>query len=388
IGIADGGVTTDKLADDAVTNDKLANDAVTNDKLADNAVQTENIADGAVETSDIADKNVTATKLGADPSDAGKVGVVQADGSIVYQNISSESVDGADLSVSEGIAFTGGTDGTGKLLAAAGIGIADGGVTTDKLADDAVTNEKLADNAVQTENIADGAVTPGKMEAGNADQVMITNAAGNVEWIDRSEFNANMNKGNVTLVSGDGTESNPFVVDVSVNNGLSVADEHIQLGGNLVRETTITQNSNTLEIATGGSDLAVTGLPAGDAAADNIVAIDPSSGVLKQLKAAMPKFFYMPSVVFDVSASGTFTRNLHQEYLDQFTGTGLVGSQGAPSSIPNLPTATDLYYYITYYDNTVFSNIAIDQNGVLTYTVNSGATVTEGSFMNIVFVVK
>lgn len=52
-GVADGGVTTAKLADDAVTAAKLADDAVDSGQ----------IADGAVDTVHIADNNVTFAKL-------------------------------------------------------------------------------------------------------------------------------------------------------------------------------------------------------------------------------------------------------------------------------------------------------------------------------------
>ena len=48
-----------------------------------------------------------------------------------------------DLSLAGGLEFTGGTDGAAKLLANAGIQIADGGVSTDKIADKAVTAGKL-----------------------------------------------------------------------------------------------------------------------------------------------------------------------------------------------------------------------------------------------------
>ena len=99
----------------------------------------------------------------------------------------------------------------------------------------------------------------------------------------------------------------------------------------------------------------------------------------------MPKFFYMPSVIFDTSTGGTnLTRDLFQEYKDQFETT-MVSSAGANTSIPTL-AAQELEYHITYYDTTVFANMSIDANGVLTYDIIG--TPTPASFMNIVFVVK
>lgn len=119
-----------------------------------------------------------------------------------------------------------------------------------------------------------------------------------------------------------------------------------------------------------------------------------------------PKFFYMPAVIFDTSVNGTnLKRNLYLEYKGQFanqqfvpntttggslnTGTPsgtFVASAGAPAAVPILPEATDMYYYITYYDTTVFANVSIDANGVLTYDIIGSGTAA--SYMNIVFVVK
>ena len=80
-GIADGSVTTAKIANDAITADKLApdvsftpadgsitaaklaNNAVTTAKLANNAVTTAKLADANVTTAKLADANVTAAKL-------------------------------------------------------------------------------------------------------------------------------------------------------------------------------------------------------------------------------------------------------------------------------------------------------------------------------------
>ncbi|MDR0194283.1 MAG: hypothetical protein LBI73_04115 [Myroides sp.] len=107
------------------------------------------------------------------------------------------------------------------------------------------------------------------------------------------------------------------------------------------------------------------------------------------------KFFYMPTITFD---TGVLTKdkpgqqadekNLYTEYQKQFSMTSgnAVASTSAPAVIPHYPAATDLYYYVTDYDPTVFSDIKIDDNGVMTYKVIGTGTPT--SIMNIVFVVK
>ncbi|SDF59973.1 beta strand repeat-containing protein, partial [Cellulophaga baltica] len=54
------------------------------------------------------------------------------------------------------------------------------------LAADAVTNDKLADNAVQTENIVNGTILTEDISSGGNDRVLVTNAVGDVEWIDKA----------------------------------------------------------------------------------------------------------------------------------------------------------------------------------------------------------
>ncbi len=101
--------------------------------------------------------------------------------------------------------------------------------------------------------------------------------------------------------------------------------------------------------------------------------------------AAMPQFFYMPTLLFDTSTLGTFTKDLYQAYIDRFT-TPAVSSTGAPAQIPSVPNATDLYYYVTDYDTTVMDNLSVDANGVLTYDVIGLGN--PYSFITVVFVVK
>lgn len=100
-------------------------------------------------------------------------------------------------------------------------------------------------------------------------------------------------------------------------------------------------------------------------------------------------FFYMPSIAIDASTEGTFMVDLYTEYKNQFTGadpTHFFKSAGAPSTIPYFQSATDLYYYITYYDNQVIQINSISTDGKVSYTILQEANYD--SFMNVVFVTK
>jgi len=101
------------------------------------------------------------------------------------------------------------------------------------------------------------------------------------------------------------------------------------------------------------------------------------------------KWFYMPSIYFDTSTNGSYSKELYQEFVKQLsTSGGLVKpSTGAPAKVlATVPKASDLYYYVTAYDNLVFSNIAIDATGKMTYDIIGQAS--DSTFLNIVFVEK
>ncbi len=282
---------------------------------------------------------------------------------------------GTGLSINSGILSVDATStGIGKTLTGSGITI-NGGTS--------LANTVLAD---VTLGIADNAINSNKIANGT---------------IQAEDLNTNI-AGNGLTISGN-------ALQVNANNGLTVdgTADAIQLGGNLTKATTITQSSYPLTIATGGTALTVSGLPTG-AVADKSVVAD-ANGVLKTVKQA-PRFFYMPAVIFDTSTNGTaLKRNLYDEYVKQFQGGqagagnatyniahgaagysmpyngGIVGSIGAPADIP-VYTSGELYYYITYYDTAVFSNLSINATGELTYSIISNAS--NVSYMNIVFVVK
>ena len=133
--LADGAVTTAKIADRAITSDKLGNysvysekifdTAVTASKLATNSVITEKIKDGAVTTAKLADSAVTTAKI--------------TDGAVTEDKLAANAVT------------------SGKIK--------DGAIATADLANNAVTGEKLATNSVGNGHLENNSISTIKIQA-------------------------------------------------------------------------------------------------------------------------------------------------------------------------------------------------------------------------------
>lgn len=113
-----------------------------------------------------------------------------------------------------------------------------------------------------------------------------------------------------------------------------------------------------------------------------------------KLFSAEDSFFYMPSTVLPTDENDTasfdgtkFKVNLYDEYKKQF---GLTGNIAVSDNTAKLPiyNSNELYYFVTYYDNTVFDDVKISATGELTYKLKAGFIYTEKTFMNIVLKVK
>lgn len=106
----------------------------------------------------------------------------------------------------------------------------------------------------------------------------------------------------------------------------------------------------------------------------------------------MPNWFYMPSFPLDVSATGTFTVDLWWQYQRHFDPSASIirSDIHAPSPLPRISDAEGLYYYVIGYDQSVFKNITLASNGILTYQIDAAGlnNVSDSTFMNIVFTVK
>jgi len=181
------------------------------------------------------------------------------------------------------------------------------------------------------------------------------------------------------LATGEGGK------EYTAQNGLTQKGTQITLGGDLVSPTKIT--------TTNDFTFSIEGLSKNNVQANNetVLALN-SANVMKALKATMPKFFYMPSIVVpthtdQVQPGETLgTINLYAKYESQFR-TPMRRNAATTTTLPVIPSA-ELDYYVTWFDNNVFDNVQVSDNGVLTYTIKSNADITMGSFMNIVFAVK
>lgn len=108
-------------------------------------------------------------------------------------------------------------------------------------------------------------------------------------------------------------------------------------------------------------------------------------------------FFYAPSIVVPTditapqysAATQTFTLDLYTIYKNQYGMSDGTSSTKSPAA-GDLPVMAkeQLDYFVTYYDKTVFTNVAISNNGVLTYKLAAGFVITEKTFLNVVFKIK
>ncbi|WP_121967064.1 hypothetical protein, partial [Myroides sp. N17-2] len=132
------------------------------------------LANNAVTTLKIADANVTKEKIKGEGND--KVLTTSATGDVVWVAQNTIKPTAAAITVDNSIEMTGGTD---AVLSATGLKVKALGINDTHLAADAVTTVK----------IKDANVTPGKIEKGTANQVLVTSADGTkVEWAEQSRI--------------------------------------------------------------------------------------------------------------------------------------------------------------------------------------------------------
>ena len=144
--VADGSITTAKLANDAVTNAKLDSGAVDTANIRTHAVTAAKIATNAVGTTKISDNSVTNAKI--------------ADDAIGNAQLANNAVGTAEIANNAV---------TAAKIANNSVGISEisaNAVGTAELVPALVNASKIAPNAVIEAKIADNAVTPSKLDSG------------------------------------------------------------------------------------------------------------------------------------------------------------------------------------------------------------------------------
>ncbi|MDL5513625.1 hypothetical protein QSE00_17525, partial [Arenibacter sp. M-2] len=212
--------------------------------------------------------------------------------------------------------------------------------------------------------------TPGyiAITGGNNVTLNVNDADSNIG----NEYNTDfaVGGGNLTITDGGGARSVPLSSLGSDDQTLTLVGNDLTIeSGNTI---TLPSPDGTETLVTAGNDISVTG--------------DGSSATPYVIANTRPNIFYPPSIAVDASSTGTGrTIDLHSQYTAQF-GSPMVASDLAPGAIPTYAN-TELYYYVTFYDDTVFDNVSVDEFGVMTYDVI--ATPTDyNSLINVVFVVK
>ena len=225
--------------------------------------------------------------------------------------------------------------------------------------------------AIKTESISSNHIKNGTLlledfARGTANTMLATDASGTPYWMTQ----------------------NDIATTIAVGNGLSKRGNQIELGGSLTSPTSISV-SNT-------NYLAFQNVTTSAGTKDDQVVVLGSNGVLKKTNAAMPRYFYMPATTISshdeltgIALTGTLRLDLYEVYRSQYGFTDSTTQvRSNPSSTLPLYQANELDYFITYYDNTVFSNVTISQTGVLEYQVIPHSELSATTYMNIVFKVK
>jgi hypothetical protein len=122
------------------------------------------------------------------------------------------------------------------------------------------------------------------------------------------------------------------------NNGITLTGKNIQLGGNLIQATTITNNANPLTISTGGTAFNITGLPSG-ASTDSLVVINNITGQLRKTVNNQPSLIE----IFD----GLGTQTLTSTFSTLNFGTTNISDAGYTSSLTGVTISNAGLYKIT-----------------------------------------
>ncbi len=273
-----------------------------------------------------------------------------------------------------------GTDDQALSLAGNTLTLEDGGsVDLSAYLDDTDTDDQTLSLVGNTLSIADGNSVDLSGYVSTDDQVIsTTGAAGNITIESGNTLNLNVN-------DADADPTNERNTAFAVNGAnLDITDSGGTLSVPLSSLGTDDQYDDEVPLRTPiDVDDAGKSVAQGYVVENNVQQV---INAIAPITSKAARIFYPPSIAVDASTNGVGrTLNLYTQYTAQFA-TPAVSSAGAPTAIPTY-TAAELYYYVTYYDPTVFANVSINASGVMTYDVIAQPA-DYNSLINVVFVVR
>lgn len=143
---------------------------------------------------EIKDNSVTAVKLDAKAETEGHVATVNADGTVSYKTITPGSLTDKKTLTTDGVIVIGAdSDATAtaaaeSVLADVKLNIGKDKITAAHIATGAVTSDEILDGTIQVADIKAPGTTTDSSTGGTANQVMVTNANGDVSWINQSDL--------------------------------------------------------------------------------------------------------------------------------------------------------------------------------------------------------
>ena len=216
------------------------------------------------------------------------------------------------------------------------------------------------------------------------------NSGGSSSIVFKSKVNAGSDYGYISFSddgSGNGSTTENGLLEIGVGNDLvnQFQDDISLMPSGYVGVGTRTPSAK-LDVDGGGLRLSDYGTGSFTDTATYLLAVDTVGDVIELNTARSSRVFYPPAIAIDASTTGTgLSLDLHQEYVNRY-GSPAVKSSSAPAAIPYY-NESELYYYVTDFDNTVFSNLSISDTGVLSYDIIASPA-DDFSLINVVFVVK
>ncbi|WP_158963649.1 beta strand repeat-containing protein [Myroides fluvii] len=392
--IKSGGIKTKHIATDAVGTAEIKNGAITNAKIGNEAVN----------TNELKDKAVTSAKIGAQAVGTGEL----ANGGVTYEKMATNSVGYNQLrnnSVYDGILqdkgvkvekINSGNASSGYVLTANG----SGGATFRAASGNTGSGELYGDGPVKVTNGANAVMRDVRLDIrdGSIDTQHIDNDA-----VGFAQLKANS-------VYGSVIKNQAITRDKIGNNAVGFNQlDNESVYGSVIKNSAIT-NEKIATNAVGYNEIQVDAIhtnvvkdkgieerkiASGSARSGYVLTANGSGGATFEApqgggssEAGMPKFFYLPAMYVQIVSGGSGTLRVYDEYRDQFSSP-MVSNSGAGSnaSLPVMGRG-ELNYHVTYYDTTIFYDVNMSNDGVMTYKMRSGAQPTGRTFFNIVLEVK